>query len=107
MMRAAVIDKSGAGVNVIVADPEKDSIPGFQLVAVPDGLGVDSRWIWNENTGFEPSERLVADMAARKMRWNAEQKRFEPTEELLAEWQSLDQDDDTKTDEAVEGRDNG
>lgn len=64
MMRTAVIDESGAVVNVIVADPEKDSIPGFTLVAVPDGVAVDTRWVWSEADGFRPGPELQAELDA-------------------------------------------
>lgn len=65
MMRTAVIDQSGAVVNVIVADPDKDSVPGFRLVAVPDGVGIDTRWVWNEAEGFKPGPELQAEIDAR------------------------------------------
>lgn len=64
MMRTAVIDESGAVVNVIVADPEKDSIPGFTLVAIPDGEPIDMRWVWSEAEGFKPGPELQAELDA-------------------------------------------
>lgn len=72
MMKAAVIDESGAVVNVIVADPEKDSIPGMRLVAVPEGVGVDTRWVWNEAEGFKPGPALQAEIDARAAAVEAE-----------------------------------
>jgi len=62
-MRCAVVDpNTGAVVNVIVADPEKDSIPGFVLVAIPDGEPIDIRWVWSEAEGFKPGPALQAEI---------------------------------------------
>ena len=63
-MRAAVVDSTGAVVNVIVADPEKDSIPGFHLVAVPEGQPIDQRWVWSAEKGFHPGPELQAEIDA-------------------------------------------
>jgi len=64
-MRCAVVDpNTGAVLNVIVADPEKDSIPGHTLVAVPDGVAVDTRWVWSEADGFRPGPELQAELDA-------------------------------------------
>jgi len=64
-MRCAVVDpNTGAVVNVIVADPEKDSIPGFTLVAIPDGEPIDMRWVWSETEGFKPGPELQAELDA-------------------------------------------
>ena len=84
-MRVAVIDESGAVVNVIVADPEKDSIPGHRLVAIPDGEPVDARWVWSEKEGFKPGEQLKAAMLAERLQWNDAARRFDPTPEYEAE----------------------
>jgi len=66
MMRTAVIDESGAVVNIIVADPEKDSIPGFTLVAIPDEEPIDMRWVWSEAEGFKPGPELQAELDAKQ-----------------------------------------
>lgn len=77
MMRTAVIDESGAVVNVIVADPEKDSIPGFTLVAVPDGVAVDRRWMWSAGLGFYPGPELQAEIDAAVAEIESEGLRFD------------------------------
>lgn len=65
IMRCAVVDpNTGAVVNVIVADPEKDSIPGFTLITIPDGESIDMRWVWSEAEGFKPGPELQAELDA-------------------------------------------
>jgi len=64
MMRTAVIDKSGAVVNVIVVNPQKDSVPGHFLVAIPDGAAVNRRWMWSAGLGFYPGLELQAEIEA-------------------------------------------
>lgn len=65
MMRTAVIDpETGAVVNVIVADPKRDSLPGKLLVAAPDDSGVDTRWVWSAAEGFKPGPELQAEIDA-------------------------------------------
>lgn len=67
IMRCAVVDpNTGAVVNVIVADPEKDSIPDFTLVAIPDGEPIDMRWVWSEAEGFKPGPELQAELDAKQ-----------------------------------------
>lgn len=63
-MRVAVVNQSGAVLNLIVADPEKDSIPGFTLVAIPDGEPIDTRWTWSAESGFHPGPELQAELDA-------------------------------------------
>jgi len=65
-MRAAVVDpQTGAVMNVIVANPQNDSVPGHLLVAIPDGVAVDQRWVWSEEEGFKPGPELQAELDAR------------------------------------------
>jgi hypothetical protein len=63
-MTAAVVDLATTKVvNIIVADPAMDPHPvGHLLVAVPDGVPVDSRWVWNETDGFKPGSELQAEL---------------------------------------------
>lgn len=64
-MRTAVVDETGAVVNIIIADPERDHVPGCTLVAIPDGVTVDQRWVWSEEEGFKPGPELQAELDAR------------------------------------------
>lgn len=77
MTRAALIDPFGAVINVIVADPAKDSIPGFTIVAIPEGEAIDTRWVWNELDGFKPGPELQAELDAQSAEIEAEGLAFE------------------------------
>lgn len=91
-MRTAVVDpETGAVVNVIVADPERDSIPGFQLVAVPDLSPVDQRWEYR-NGKLLPSAELMSEMTSKRHDWNEKTGYFEPNAELRAEMVALDRE---------------
>lgn len=63
-MRVAVIDSTGAVVNVIVADPARDALPGFRLVAIADDEPIDQRWVWSAEKGFHPGPELQAEIDA-------------------------------------------
>jgi hypothetical protein len=68
--RCAVVDQSGAVANVIMADPETDTIPGFSLVSVPDESEAGMSWVWNGST-FEMGEELAAEKAAEDAAYQA------------------------------------
>jgi Domain of unknown function (DUF4376) len=51
MMQAAVIDANGNVVNIIMANPATDQVPGCTLVAV-GGSGADLGWTWTQGGGF-------------------------------------------------------
>jgi hypothetical protein len=63
--RCAIVDKVTLQVvNVIVADPERDAVRGALLVAIPDGMAVDGRWVLNENSGeLQPNAELAEELA--------------------------------------------
>ena len=64
-MRCAVVDpNTGAVVNVIVVNLQKDSVPGHLLVAIPDGAAVNRRWMWSAGLGFYPGSELQAEIDA-------------------------------------------
>lgn len=52
MPNTAMINSSGAVYNKIVADPNVDQFPGYQLVAIPDLSVVDLGWTWTPAVGF-------------------------------------------------------
>ena len=85
-MKCAVVDsETGQVLNVIVADPEHDSVPdGLLLVGVPHMQPVDHRWEYRDGK-FVPSVALVSEMAEQRYEWNEETGHFEPNEELRAE----------------------
>ena len=66
MMQCAVIDASGAVVNVIVASPSDPAPSGCTLVVAPDGCCAG--WTWAPVDGFKISAAeqaaLDADIAA-------------------------------------------
>lgn len=77
-MRAAVVDpQTGAVMNVIVANPQKDSVPGHLLVAIPDGVAVDRRWMWSAGLGFYPGPELQAEIDAAAAEIESEGLRFD------------------------------
>lgn len=63
VMRTAVVDpETGAVTNIIMADPSTDLLPGYRLVAVPDGTSIDTRWCWSEENGFHPGPEWQAEL---------------------------------------------
>ena len=62
----ALIDQNTGNVtNMVVADPDVDPAPaGEWLVAVPDGMMVDQRWVWSQGGGFVPGPELQAELDA-------------------------------------------
>lgn len=62
MARCAVVDQTGAVINVIVADPGVDSLPSMTLIASDDSnIGVG--YVWNGAT-FELGPELAAQKSA-------------------------------------------
>lgn len=60
--RCAVVDASGAVINVIIADPEHDQIAGATLVATDDGA-VGVGYVWT-GAAFDLGPELAAQKAA-------------------------------------------
>jgi len=53
MTSAWVRLSDGVIETIAMADPAVDVVPpGYRLVALPDGLGVDDTWTWTEAAGF-------------------------------------------------------
>jgi hypothetical protein len=62
-MKCAVVHpQTNKVVNVIVADPQKDSLPGLILIAVDDDQMIDSQWQWSAKRGFEPNQERKAEL---------------------------------------------
>lgn len=85
MPAVAVVDESGVVVNIIIADPDRDELRGLTLVEVPGDASIDSRWLWTEEQGFQPTPALIDEMRARRFEWREDERAFKPNAEMEAE----------------------
>jgi hypothetical protein len=63
MIAAVINPKTNEVVNLIVADPVVDTVPGMLLVPVPSGMALDRTWRWDHQAGFVPPPEYVVAMA--------------------------------------------
>lgn len=59
-MRCAVVDQSGAVLNVIVADPDRDQVPSGKLVSIPAGSRTEPGDLWSSDRGFHKTPEKEA-----------------------------------------------